>query len=166
MTAAISLYAIIASQRFMPDQIEHAQFVRQRPCFRFINPHQRSMKHELLVHGKVQCHIQRLDKSIPAIGITAEVCLRHTGHDMIDPQFACIDSCNAQKEQIPPRHKRIRETIGRLHLIHRYRSICQRIFTQVAYKGNIHRFKLHPCLSGNSTGQLHFLHMLLSIDKA
>lgn len=58
------LYAIIASQRFMPDQIEHAQFVRQRPCFRFINPHQRSMKHELLVHGKVQCHIQRLDKSI------------------------------------------------------------------------------------------------------
>ena len=84
MAATVALHTVVAGQRVVAHQVEHAQFVGQSPRLAFVDPHQRRMQDELFVHGQVQGHIQTFDKRVPTIGITAEVRLRHPGHNMVD----------------------------------------------------------------------------------
>lgn len=102
MPAAIPLNAIIACQSLVTNQIQHSQFICQCPCFRFINPHQRGMDHKLFIHCQIQRHIQRLDKCVPAIGISAKVGLRNSRDQMTDTTFAGIHCCNTQKTGYVP----------------------------------------------------------------
>ena len=71
MSASVGGNPVVTGQCLVPHKIEHTEFVRQRPGFGFIDPHQRSVNDELFIHRQVQGDIQRLDERIPAIGITA-----------------------------------------------------------------------------------------------
>ena len=82
MSASVGGNPVVTGQCLVPHKIEHTEFVRQRPGFGFIDPHQRSVNDELFIHRQVQGDIQRLDERIPAIGITAEIGLRHPRHNM------------------------------------------------------------------------------------
>ena len=124
------------------------------------------MEYELLVHGKVERYVERFDKCVPAIGIPAEIRLRHTRHDVVDTLFAGIDGGNAEEEQVAPRHKGIRNAVCRLLPVHHHIGVRQRIMPQLADEGNIHYFKLHFRFTRYLPRQLHFLLMLLPIQKA
>ncbi len=69
MSASVGGNPVVTGQCLVPHKIEHTEFVRQRPGFGFIDPHQRSVNDELFIHRQVQGDIQRLDERIPAIGI-------------------------------------------------------------------------------------------------
>ena len=100
MSTTISRDTVITSQRFVTYKFEHSKLVCQRPGLRFVNPHQWCVQYELLVHSQVQRHVKRLDESIPAIGITAEIGLRHPRHNMINPPLAGVNGGYTQEKQM------------------------------------------------------------------
>ena len=149
----------------MADQVEHSQLIRQCPSLGLVNPHQGRVKDKLPVHGKVERYVQRFDEGIPAIGIPAEIRLRHTRHDVIDALFAGIDGGNAKKEQVASRHKSVRETIRRFFLIHSHTGVRQGVASQLTDERNIHHFKLHSRFTRYLPRQVHFLPVLLPIQE-
>lgn len=102
MSTTISRDTVITSQRFVTYKFEHSKLVCQRPGLRFVNPHQWCVQYELLVHSQVQRHVKRLDESIPAIGITAEIGLRHPRHNMINPPLAGVNGGYTQENRLRP----------------------------------------------------------------
>ena len=143
MAATVALHTVVAGQRVVAHQVEHAQFVGQSPCLAFVDPHQRRMQDELLVHGQVQGHIQTFDKRVPTIRITAEVRLRHPGHNMVDAPFTGIHGSNADEEQVTPGNKRIRTMPLGLLLIHLHGGVGQRVPPQRTDERNIHTVPVH-----------------------
>lgn len=166
MPTPVTRDAIVASQGFMAYQIQHAQLVGQRPCVGLVYPHQWRMDNELLIHRQIERHVQALDKAITAIGITAKVGLRYPCHQVMDALLTGYDGGDAQEKQVATRHEGVRERTGGLHLVHRYRSIGQRVLAQLADKGDIHRAELYTGLTGYLACQFHLFHMLLTIDEA
>ena len=62
MPAAVARNAVIAGKRFVAHDIQHPQFIGQRPRLLLVNPHQRRMDNELLVHRKIERDVERLDE--------------------------------------------------------------------------------------------------------
>ena len=100
MAAAVPLYTVIAGKSRVTDYIHYTETVSKRPCLRFVNPHQWRMKYKTAIHGEIQCHIQRFDKIVPTIRISAEICLGNTCNNVSYPNFTGIDSSNTQEKEI------------------------------------------------------------------
>ena len=150
----------------MAHQVEYAQFVRQCPCLRFVYPHQGGMDNELLVHGKVERDVERLDERVPAIGIAAEVGLRYARHEMPDAPLTGIYGGDAQEEQVAPGYERIWEGVFGFRFVHRYGSVGERVFAQLPDKRHVHHIEMHFRLPCDFACDFHFLHVLLPVEEA
>ena len=117
MAATVALHTVVAGQRVVAHQVEHAQFVGQSPRLAFVDPHQRRMQDELLVHGP--------------------------GHNMVDAPFTGIHGSNADEEQVTPGNERIRTMPLGLLLIHLHGGVGQRVPPQRTDERNIHTVPVH-----------------------
>ena len=62
---------------------------------------------EAAVHAEVEGHLQRLDRVVPAVGVTAIVGLADARDDVLDATTVSQCAGKGQKEQVACRHKRI-----------------------------------------------------------
>lgn len=125
VAATVRWNAVVASQRLGTDEVEYAQFVGQFPCLRLVPAHQRGMDDKLFVHSQVQRYIQGTDESVPAVRITAVICLGNAG-DQIENTFASRqDGGKGEEKHVSSRNEGVRITAGRLYLIHGYAGIRQ-----------------------------------------
>ena len=91
MTASVTRNTIIARQRLLSDDIHHAQGIGKSPRLSLAEPHQRSVNAKLLIQGQIECDIETLDKVVAAIGITTEIGLTYSSHQVTNSMRACID---------------------------------------------------------------------------
>ena len=69
MSAAVTNDAVIACKGAITDGIEHSKLVCQSPSLLFVEPHQRRMDAELLVHSEIERRVQALDEAVSAIRV-------------------------------------------------------------------------------------------------
>ena len=93
--ASVTLYAVVAGERFFAYQLQHAEAVGQCPCLAFVNPHQRRVDDILHVHGFVERHVEAADEIVAAVGVAREVCLRNASHEMADAALMGVDGGDA-----------------------------------------------------------------------
>ena len=167
MPAAVTGDAVVACQRVTAHKVEHSQLVCQCPRLSLVQPHQRRVQDELRIHGQVQGDIQRLDKTVTAIGIPAVIRLRDARHDMADATLSCPYGRYAQEEKIATGHKGIGEYLAiRYLLVHRQGSIRQCIVSQGANPRQLQGCEWNIGTFGDSTCQFHFFFVFLPIAEA
>src|SRR6202041_3275242 len=114
LTAAITpsmpgaALAEIAGVGVFTDQVDQpcpAELVRQLPRTGLVQPHQRRVQFEPLVHPEIECDLQRLDGLVTAIRIAGIIGLAHTADDVPDPAPVGQRRSERQKHQIAAWHE-------------------------------------------------------------
>ncbi len=106
--------AEIAGVGVLTDQVDQpcpAEFMRQPPCAGLIQPHQRRVQFERLVHAEIERDLQRPDGLVAAIGIAGIIGLAHAADDVTDA--APVSQCGRerQKHQIAAGHKGVGQAV-------------------------------------------------------
>lgn len=166
MAAAVAWDAVVAGQRLVADDVEHAEAVGQGPGGTFINPHQGRMDDKLLVHRQVERYVEALDKRVAAVGIARVVRLRYTRDDMANAVLAGIDGGDTQEEEVAARHEGVGRRVGGFLLVHLDGRIGQGVAAQLPDEGRGEFVEMHACLGGQLFGHLRFQYVLLPIIKA
>ena len=166
MAASVAGDAVVARQGVVAHQVEHAQAVGQRPGLGLVEPHQRGVDDELRVHRQVQRHIHRADERVTAIGIAAEVGLRHARHQVPDAPLAGMDGGDGQEEQVAPGHEGVGHAALGLLAVHGHRGVRQRVVPQSADEGRVHDLEVYAGLGGYGACQFYFLLVLLPVAEA
>ena len=165
MSAPVTGNTVIAGKSLVPDNVQHTELIGECPCLCLVNPHQRGMDYELLVHSKVQGDVQGLDKGIAAVWITAEIGLRDSGHYMVYPMLPGHDSRYTQEKQVPSRDKSVGARIFWLLLVHGHGRVRQGIPAELSDERHVHKMEVHACLFRQLPGHFHFKAMLLSVNE-
>ena len=166
MAAAVAWDAVVASQRLVADDVEHAEAVGQGPGGTFVNPHQGRMDDKLLLHRQVERYVETLDKRVAAIGIARVVRLRYARDDMANAVLAGIDSSDTQEEEVAAGHEGVGRRVGGLLLVHLDGRIGQGVAAQLPDEGRGEFVEMHIRLGGQLFGHLRFQYVLLPIVKA
>ena len=166
MAAAVARDAVVAGQRLVADDVEHAEAVGQGPGGTFVNPHQGRMDDKLLLHRQVERYVETLDKRVAAIGIARVVRLRYTRDDMANAVLAGIDGGDTQEEEVAARHEGVGRRVGGLLLVHLDGRIGQGVAAQLPDEGRGEFVEMHTRLGGQLFGHLRFQYVLLPIIKA
>ena len=166
MAAAVARDAVVAGQRLVADDVEHAEAVGQGPGGTFVNPHQGRMDDKLLLHRQVERYVETLDKRVAAIGIARVVRLRYTRDDMANAVLAGIDGGDTQEEEVAARHEGVGRRVGGLLLVHLDGRIGQGVAAQLPDEGRGEFVEMHTRLGGQLFGHLRFQYVLLPIVKA
>ena len=98
--ASVTWDAVVAGEGFVAYDVEDAKLVGELPGFGFVNPHQRGVDDELLVHGEVEGYVERADEGVAAVGIAGVVGLRDACDEVHDAVLACIDSGDGEEEEV------------------------------------------------------------------
>src|SRR5215831_9440688 len=77
-----------------------------------VDPHQRRVYDDTLVETQTQSDLHGLDGVVTAIGIAGIIGLAHAGDDVPDAAAIGQRAGEGEKDQIAPRHKGRRQTIG------------------------------------------------------
>ena len=157
---------VVFRMHFACSRPQASQLVSHGPCLAFVNPHQRSVKHKLLIHRQVEGNVETLDECIATVRIATEIRLADTGHNMIDTVLTGIHRSHAEKKQVPSRHKGIGHAALGLFLVHLYACISQGVASQLGYKADVHLLPFHTSHLRYTLGSLHLLHMLLTIHES
>ena len=104
-SAAVAFDAIITGERFFPHIIQPPQLIGQCPGFGLINPHQRRMNDKFIVHSQIHGYVQRFDKDVAAIGITAEIGFSYAGDNMFSAFYFGQYARKSKKQHIAPFYK-------------------------------------------------------------
>lgn len=128
--AAVALDAVVAGEGFVADEVEDAELVGHLPGIRFVEPHQRCDNLKLLVHGEVECGVERFDEGVAAVWVTAEVGLRHAGDNRPDAELACPDGSHAEEKEIASRNEGVGECVLVAFRVHRFCRVDQGVVTQ------------------------------------
>lgn len=163
VSATIAWHSIIACERALAHQVEHAQLIGHCPGGAFVNPHQRRVDYKLLLKAQVEGDVEGTDEAVATVGIAGKVGLRNTGHEMPYATLTCIDGGYADKEEIAPRHECVGRAVGGLHLVHDNALVGQRTFGERADKAHVHLVEVHTSLTGYLPGKIYLVHMFLSI---
>ena len=166
MAAAVAWDAVVAGQRLVADDVEHAEAVGQGPGGTFVNPHQGRMDDKLLVHRQVERYVETLDKRVAAIGIARVVRLRYARDDMANAVLAGIDSSDTQEEEVAARNEGVGRRVGGFLLVHLDGRVGQGVAAQLPDEGRGEFVEMHACLGGQLFGHLCFQYVLLPIVKA
>ena len=166
MAAAVAWDAVVAGQRLVADDVEHAEAVGQGPGGTFVNPHQGRMDDKLLLHRQVERYVETLDKRVAAIGIARVVRLRYTRDDMANAVLAGIDCSDTQEEEVAAGHKGVGRRVGGFLLVHLDGRVGQGVAAQLPDEGRGEFVEMHACLGGQLFGHLRFQYVLLPIIKA
>ena len=167
MTATVAHNAVVAGEGTIANRVEHPKLVGKCPSLLFVEPHQRCMQAKLLVHRKVERRVQALDEAIPAIRVTAEVCLPNARYDVVDAVIACIDGSDRNEEEIPSRHESRGVGVAFFSLCFNLEFfIGQAAFrTELRYETDIHAFPRYTSLFAKLLCYLNLLNMPLSIAE-
>ena len=116
--------------------------------------------------GQIECHVERTDERVTAVGVAREVSLRYPSYQVANAAFACIDSCNAQEEMVASGDEGIGRSACRLFFVHRDGSIGQGVLGQLTDEADIHCVKVYLSVSGNLFRNFYLEYMLLSVGEA
>ena len=89
-----------------------AQIPGELPRLRLVDPHQRCVDQEAMVHAERQCNLHRLHAVVPAVGVTGEVGLADAGDDHTQTAPISQGGRQGEKQQISTRHKGIGQAAG------------------------------------------------------
>ena len=123
MAATISRDSVVAGQCLRADQIEYTQFVGELPYFALVAVHQRCVDHELFVHGQVERHIERTDKRVTAIRVSAEIGFRNARNEMKDTFAPCHNSGKGKEYHVSARDECVWITVSGFVFVHRDRRV-------------------------------------------
>ena len=101
--------------RVFNDQIDKrraAQILRQRPCRRLVDPHQRRVNDKGPVHTQRQRARHALNGVVAAIGIAGKIRFAHAANQIDDAAPIGERRGESQKQQIASRHKSVGQTVG------------------------------------------------------
>ena len=102
---AVAFDAIVTSECLVADDVKHTQVICQFPGLCLVNPHQRGVDDELLVHRQVERHVQGTDEGVAAVGIARIVGLRHTGHKVHNAVLTSIDGSDGEEKEVATWHE-------------------------------------------------------------
>jgi hypothetical protein len=97
------------------DQRFAGQLLGKRPGRGLVEPHQRRVQHEALVHAEAERDLQRLDGVVAAIGIAGEVGFAHPADEMADAAPPGDGGGEGEEQQIAAGH----EGVGQPVFLHR-----------------------------------------------
>ena len=85
-----------------PHQLLAADVVGQREGLRLVDPHQRRIHHEALLHAEIERDLQRLQRIVAAIGIAGIIRLAHAADEMFDAAPVGDRSGKGEEQQVAP----------------------------------------------------------------
>jgi len=88
------------------------QVVGHLPSLRFVDPHQRRIDAQTLVHTERQRHLHGFHRVIAAIRVARKIGLTHACHDHVQSPAVSQGGRQRQEKQITPRHKGIGQAIA------------------------------------------------------
>ena len=80
--------------------------VRQRPCLRLVEIHQRRLHRRVAIHAQRQRRLHRIHRRAPTIRIAGEIRLAHSADQRVQPTPIRHRARKRQEHQIAPRHER------------------------------------------------------------
>ncbi|CDN43963.1 hypothetical protein BN871_DW_00290 [Paenibacillus sp. P22] len=165
LPAAVGRHAVVAGQRFFPDEFKGSQLIRQLPYLFLVQPHERRLDDEILLHRQIERHVQRLDEDVPAIRISAEVRLAHSGDKRGRSDPFGQDGGKRQEHQVASRHERIRES-SRFGSV-RYREVLprQRARSKLSEQAHVQHMVADAEFCRDGCGALELQRMALSVPE-
>src|SRR5215467_2463261 len=110
----LATLAVIAGVSLRDDKIDQAiaaQIAGELPGRRFVDPHQRRVQHEALLHSEIQGDLQRLHSVVATIRITGIIGLAHSSDKVAQPAPVSQGGSEGQKYQVTARNKCVRQAI-------------------------------------------------------
>ena len=107
--------AQVAGVRMLDDQLDEsgaAERFRQLPRRRLVEPHQRRLDDEALVHAQVERDLQRLQRVVAAVGISGVIGLAHAADQHAKSAPIGDGRGGRQEQDVAARHERRRQAVG------------------------------------------------------
>lgn len=165
VAAAIAGNAVVAGQCTLSNNVEDAKIVGEFPGFGFVNPHQRCVDDELLLHGHVERHVETADEGVAAVGIARKVGLAYTGHNVEGANFASVNGGDAQEEEVTAGHEGVGQRVGGFLLVHDDRVVGKGVVVELRDERNIHQAERHVVIFADAFGELDLDTVLLTVDE-